>query len=109
MAFSILTSKDEITKEDVERCKQKDLLESMLEEMAGGCFFLFKRKLGRRKLRFVVRQCKYSSGFQISHSSGNFKNVIYLPQIGCPALGVWVAYFKRPALPGKAPQTKTIL
>jgi len=35
LAFNVLTSKDEITKEDVERCKQKDLLESMLEEMAG--------------------------------------------------------------------------
>lgn len=35
LAFNILTSRDEITKEDVERCKQKDLLESMLEEMAG--------------------------------------------------------------------------
>ena len=35
LAFNVLTSRDEITKEDVERCKQKDLLESMLEEMAG--------------------------------------------------------------------------
>lgn len=35
LALNILTSRDEITKEDVERCKQKDLLESMLEEMAG--------------------------------------------------------------------------
>ncbi len=43
LAFNVLTSRDEITKEDVERCKQKDLLESMLEEMAGE--FL-------RKLRF---------------------------------------------------------
>ena len=38
LAFNILTSRDEITKEDVERCKQKDLLESMLEEMAGKKF-----------------------------------------------------------------------
>ena len=35
LGFNILTSKDSITKEDVEKCKQKDLLESMLEEMAG--------------------------------------------------------------------------
>jgi hypothetical protein len=26
--------------------------------------------------------------------------------MGCPALGVWVAFLKQPALPGKAPQTK---
>ena len=41
LAFNVLTSKDEITKEDVERCKQKDLLESMLEEMAGKIRFFF--------------------------------------------------------------------
>ena len=35
LGINILTSKDSITKEDVEKCKQKDLLESMLEEMAG--------------------------------------------------------------------------
>lgn len=35
LAFNLLTTKENITKEDVERCKQKDLLESMLEEMAG--------------------------------------------------------------------------
>lgn len=46
LAFNVLTSKDEITKEDVERCKQKDLLESMLEEMAGKIrFFFFKPKI----------------------------------------------------------------
>jgi hypothetical protein len=27
-------------------------------------------------------------------------------QMGCPALGVWVAFLKQPALPGEAPQTK---
>jgi hypothetical protein len=26
--------------------------------------------------------------------------------MGCPALGVWVAFLKQPALPGEAPQTK---
>jgi hypothetical protein len=29
-------------------------------------------------------------------------------KMGCPALGVWVAFFKQPALPGEAPQTKKI-
>ena len=41
LAFNILTSKDEITKDDVERCKNKDLLESMLEEMAGMFYFCY--------------------------------------------------------------------
>ena len=51
LAFNVLTSKDEITKEDVERCKQKDLLESMLEEMAGKIrFFFFKPKIIMQKL-----------------------------------------------------------
>jgi hypothetical protein len=27
-------------------------------------------------------------------------------QMGCPALGVSVAFLKQPALPGEAPQTK---
>jgi hypothetical protein len=27
-------------------------------------------------------------------------------QMGCPALGISVAFFKQPALPGEAPQTK---
>jgi hypothetical protein len=26
----------------------------------------------------------------------------------CPALGVWVAFLKQPAVPGEAPQTKKI-
>jgi pheromone shutdown protein TraB len=37
LAFNLLASKDSITKEDVEKCKEKDMLESMLEEMAGRC------------------------------------------------------------------------
>jgi hypothetical protein len=28
-------------------------------------------------------------------------------KMGCPVLGVWVAFLKQPALPGEAPQTKT--
>jgi hypothetical protein len=28
--------------------------------------------------------------------------------MGCPALGIWVGFFKQPALPGKAPQKKSI-
>ncbi len=35
LGFNILTSNDSITKEEIEKCKNKDLLESMLEEMAG--------------------------------------------------------------------------
>ncbi|XP_033105618.1 traB domain-containing protein-like [Anneissia japonica] len=35
LAWYMITSKDPITKEDVEKCKQKDLLEEMLEEMTG--------------------------------------------------------------------------
>jgi hypothetical protein len=30
----------------------------------------------------------------------------YLTQMGCPALGGWVACLKQPKLPGKAPQAK---
>ncbi|KAK3101705.1 hypothetical protein FSP39_005707, partial [Pinctada imbricata] len=35
LAWYLITSKDPISKEDVEKCKQKDLLEQMLEEMTG--------------------------------------------------------------------------
>lgn len=35
LAYAILFSKEPITKEDVEKCKQKDLLEQMIEEMTG--------------------------------------------------------------------------
>jgi hypothetical protein len=28
--------------------------------------------------------------------------------MGCPVLGVWVAFLKQPALPGEAPETKFI-
>jgi hypothetical protein len=35
----------------------------------------------------------------------NGKKLYYMR---CPALGVSVAFFKQPALPGKAPQTKNI-
>jgi hypothetical protein len=33
--YTILTGKDSITSEDVEQSKQKDLLETMVGEMAG--------------------------------------------------------------------------
>jgi len=35
LAYNLLTSKGTITKEEVERCKEKEMLEEMLEEMAG--------------------------------------------------------------------------
>ena len=35
LGFNILTSTDSITKEEVEKCKNKDLLEGMLEDLAG--------------------------------------------------------------------------
>jgi len=35
LGWNILTSKDSITKEEVEKCKDRDLLENMLAEMAG--------------------------------------------------------------------------
>lgn len=35
LGWNILTSRDSITKEEVERCKDRDLLENMLAEMAG--------------------------------------------------------------------------
>jgi hypothetical protein len=36
------------------------------------------------------------------------ENVFQNPQMGCPALGIWVGFLKQPALPGKVP-TKKIL
>ena len=35
LAFNMLTTTDTITKEEVEKCKEKDMLEGMLQEMAG--------------------------------------------------------------------------
>merc|ERR1712098_559484 len=35
LGWNILTSKDSITREEVEKCKDRDLLENMLAEMAG--------------------------------------------------------------------------
>ena len=35
LGFNMLTTKDSITKEEVEKCKERDMLEGMLEEMAG--------------------------------------------------------------------------
>lgn len=35
LAWFLITAKEPITKEDVEKCKQKDLLEQMLKEMTG--------------------------------------------------------------------------
>jgi hypothetical protein len=32
-----------------------------------------------------------------------------IAEMGCPALGVSVAFLKQPVLPGEAPQTKKIL
>jgi hypothetical protein len=41
---------------------------------------------------------------------GFFDSIIVYHQnwreMGCPALGVWVAFFKQPALPGEAPPQK---
>jgi hypothetical protein len=34
-----------------------------------------------------------------------YENEFQNPQMGCPALGIWVAFLKQPeALPGRAPQ-----
>ena len=35
LAWNLLSNKDPITKEEVEKCKERDMLEGMLEEMAG--------------------------------------------------------------------------
>ena len=37
LGFNMLTTTDTITKEEVEKCKEKDMLEGMLQEMAGTC------------------------------------------------------------------------
>jgi hypothetical protein len=50
-----------------------------------------------------------------SHSENSTKKLLrpvssklffLIEKMGCPALGVWVAFLKQPALPGEAPQTK---
>ena len=46
LAFNVLISSDKITPEDVEKMKQKDLLESLLEEMAGEHPFVIREKNG---------------------------------------------------------------
>jgi hypothetical protein len=44
--------------------------------------------------------------FLLLYSLAHFINVVlYLVPMGCPALGIWVAFLKQPdALPGRAPQ-----
>lgn len=41
LCWNIITSDDTISKEEVEKCKQKDLLEKMLEEMSGKFKIIF--------------------------------------------------------------------
>ena len=85
LGFNILTSKDSITKEDVEKCKQKDLLESMLEEMAGNSSGVFKYRLFTWRNNFkktyrnpcccliIFKSCKYQPKYQYASSfSGEF-------------------------------------
>jgi hypothetical protein len=54
-----------------------------------------------------------AAGVEVSNGNGNVILCGYagtffwiFVKMGCPALEVWVAFMKQPALPGKAPQTK---
>merc|ERR1719351_149655 len=70
LALNILTSRDEITKEDVERCKQKDLLESMLEEMAGTYPALSRVFVQERDL-YLAHSLKLAANRPFGHSSSS--------------------------------------
>jgi len=50
LGWNILTSRDSITREEVERCKDRDLLENMLAEMAGEFPALSRVFVGERDL-----------------------------------------------------------
>lgn len=58
LTWHILTSRDPISKEEVEKCKQKDLLEDMLEEMTGEFPALSKVFVHERDL-FLGMQSRY--------------------------------------------------
>merc|ERR1712226_922379 len=68
LGINILTSKDTITKEDVEKCKQKDLLESMLEEMAGE-FPALSRVFVQERDLYLAHSLKLAANRPFGHRS----------------------------------------
>jgi len=68
LGINILTSKDSITKEDVEKCKQKDLLESMLEEMAGE-FPALSRVFVQERDLYLAHSLKLAANRPFGHHS----------------------------------------
>ncbi|KXJ26500.1 traB domain-containing protein [Exaiptasia diaphana] len=87
LAWHLLTTKQAISKEDVERCKQKDLLAEMLAEMTGDFPLLYKVFVSERD-RYLARSLRLSSmPIAVHNQEGEFQGVIPSVVVGVVGIG----------------------
>ncbi|ESO99290.1 hypothetical protein LOTGIDRAFT_113686, partial [Lottia gigantea] len=70
LAWYIITSKEPISKEEVEKCKQKDLLEQMLKEMTGEFPALSRVFVDERDI-FLTHSLKFAARPMLESPSAN--------------------------------------
>jgi hypothetical protein len=68
-------------------------------------FIVTSRKLQKKKLKKIIKMWVFSRFYRGSRICFvDFPNFRY--EMGCPTLGVLVAFLKQPTLPGEALQSK---
>ncbi|KAK6176843.1 hypothetical protein SNE40_015068 [Patella caerulea] len=84
LAWYILTSKEPISKEEVEKCKQKDILEQMLKDMTGEFPALTRVFLDERDA-FLTHSLKYAA--RPIHSSSSINGFVPSVVVGVVGIG----------------------
>ena len=98
LGWNILTNKDSITREEVEKCKDRDLLENMLAEMAGEFPALSRVFVAERDL-FLAHSLQLAAEGP-GAGGGNvvavvgllfpaWENILILLTMFCPSGGYW--------------------
>ncbi|XP_068719096.1 traB domain-containing protein-like isoform X2 [Montipora capricornis] len=87
LGWHLLTTKDPISREDVERCKQKDLLAEMLAEMTGDFPTLYKVFVSERD-QYLARSLRLSAApIEIHSPEGEPQGVIPSVVVGVVGIG----------------------
>ncbi|XP_074619932.1 traB domain-containing protein-like isoform X1 [Acropora palmata] len=87
LGWHLLTTKDPISREDVEKCKQKDLLAEMLAEMTGDFPTLYKVFVSERD-QYLARSLRLSAvPIEIHNSDGEPHGVIPSVVVGVVGIG----------------------
>ncbi|KAJ7372063.1 hypothetical protein OS493_021492 [Desmophyllum pertusum] len=87
LAWHLITTKDPISPEDVERCKQKDLLAEMLAEMTGDFPTLYKVFVSERD-QYLARSLRLSATpIEIHNADGVPQGIVPSVVVGVVGIG----------------------